>query len=100
MGICNILFIVQKRLKHLDGRHISIYYKKSLFFFPEQTPPNIPITNQHISHLLRLWETRGREQTEKFRTELSRKGTFQEEATGGLTESHCQQLSAEWYKGG
>ena len=69
---------------------LVLYRKVRDYFFQNNHP--LP----QISLPQRPWETRRREQREKFRIEsLPRKRTFQQEATVKFMESHCQHLSAE-----
>ena len=72
---------------------LVLYRKVRGYFFQNNHP--LP----QISLPQRPWETRRREQREKFRIEsLPRKRTFQQEATVEFIESHCQHLSVERYK--
>ena len=81
------------RLKQLSSSSSSPYRKVRDYFFQNNHP--LP----QISLPQRPWETRRREQREKFRIEsLPRKRTFQQEATVKFMESHCQHLSVEQYK--
>ena len=91
-AICGVAHS-RTRLKRLSSSSSSPYRKVRDYFFQNNHP--LP----QISLPQRPWETRRREQREKFRIEsLPRKRTFQQEATVKFMESHCQHLSVEQYK--